>query len=58
MRLDDFIQELYDAGWQNTCDGQHTSIKQLHKKLFPLVHQLERELRDTEEEVRCALGET
>ncbi len=43
MRLDDFKDALMAAGWYPTGDAQHYGIEDLHKKLFPLVAELEKE---------------
>ena len=44
MRLEDFIKELYDAGWHAVADAQHDRIKDVHKKLFPVIAELEGEV--------------
>lgn len=46
MRLQDFIDHLIDAGWSATSDAQWKGIAALHKKLFPVIAQLEDELND------------
>ena len=51
MKLTDFIQELDEAGWQGTADAQHTKIIDLHRKLFPVIAELEDEVADLAEEV-------
>lgn len=43
MRLEDFIKELHEAGWDATNDDQHHGIEDFHKKLFPVVAELEKE---------------
>lgn len=44
MKLDDFIKALNDAGWRNFADAQHDGIKELHRKLWPVIADLEYEL--------------
>ena len=44
MRFTDFINELGKAGWQDTGDAQHKNIEHLHRKLFPVIAQLENEI--------------
>lgn len=44
MKLDDFIKALYESGWRNTADAQHEGIKELHRKLWPVIAELEREV--------------
>lgn len=41
MKFDDFIDALHDHGWRQNGDAQHTNIKKLWKKMFPLVSELE-----------------
>ncbi len=43
MRAEDFIKELHKAGWDATNDAQHHGIMDLHKKLFPVIAELEKE---------------
>jgi hypothetical protein len=52
MKFDDFVKALNDAGWRNTCDAQHDEIKALHRKLWPVVAELESELHEESEAVR------
>lgn len=51
MRLQEFIDSLVDAGWNATSDAQWTKITALHKKLFPVIAQLEAELEDANNEI-------
>ena len=51
MRLQDFIDHLIEAGWVARGDAQHTRIAALHKKLFPVIAQLEVELEDANNEI-------
>lgn len=51
MRLQEFIDSLCDAGWSATSDAQWTRITALHKKLFPVIAQLESELEDANNEI-------
>lgn len=44
MRFQEFIDELYKAGWKSPCDAQHHNIEKLWRKLFPVIAQLEDEL--------------
>jgi len=41
MRFTDFITELEKAGWRDTSDSQHKNIEYLHRKLFPVIAELE-----------------
>ncbi len=41
MKLNRFIKELENAGWQATGDAQHENIKCLHARLFPVIAELE-----------------
>lgn len=50
VRLENFIDELYKAGWQDTGDAKHVNIKYLHKQLFPVVAELEEEINELIEE--------
>jgi len=43
MRLEDFKKNLNEAGWDAVSDGQHHGVEDLHKKIFPLVAELEKE---------------
>ena len=43
MKLEDFKKALNDAGWEAVHDAQHHGIHDLHKKLFPIVAELEAE---------------
>ncbi len=44
MKLDDFIKALYDAGWRNCADAQHDGVKKLHRRLWPVIAELEQEV--------------
>ena len=46
MRFKDFIIALDDAGWQGVADAQHSKIEALHRKMFPVIAELENELSD------------
>lgn len=48
MRFDDFVTALYAAGWRPVLDAQHTEIKTLWTKMFPVIAQLEDELNEKE----------
>ena len=43
MKLNDFKEELEKAGWSATSDAQHWGIEDMHKKLFPIIAELEKE---------------
>ena len=43
MKFDDFVNALYDAGWKSPCDAQHLRIKELWRKLWPVIADLEAE---------------
>lgn len=51
MRLDDFIYELKREGWRGVHDAQWGNIAILHKKLFPVVAELEDRVKDLEDEL-------
>ncbi len=51
MRLQEFIDSLFAAGWTSSSDAQWTRIAALHKKLFPVIAQLESELEDANNEI-------
>ena len=51
MKLEDFIEELYKAGWQSVADAQHTKIERLWRDMFPCVAKLSDELLDAESEL-------
>ncbi len=44
MKLEEFIKALYDAGWRSISDAQHDGVKELHRKLWPVIAELEREV--------------
>jgi hypothetical protein len=46
MRFTDFVDAVYASGWRDTCDAQHSGLRELWVKLFPVVAELEQELRD------------
>lgn len=43
MRLEDFKNALNKAGWNDVADAQHRGIEDLHKELFPIIAELEKE---------------
>ena len=43
MKFDDFVNALYDAGWGSSSDAQHSRIKELWRKLWPVIADLEEE---------------
>lgn len=51
MRFTDFIKELDDAGWQGVADAQLKNIEYLHRKLFPVVAELEDTLTELTDEL-------
>ena len=51
MRFTNFIIELEKAGWQGTSDAQHKNIEYLHRKLFPVVAELENENVELSEQI-------
>ena len=51
MKLEDFIDDLYKAGWQAVGDAQHANIEKLWRELFPCVAQLSDELQEAEGEL-------
>ena len=54
MKFTDFIKELDDAGWQGVSDAQHKNIEHLHRKLFPVIAELEDENVSLAKEVVAA----
>jgi hypothetical protein len=52
MRLKDFIAAMYDAGWRDNCDAQHSGIKALHKQLFSVIAEMEEEMEDARLEAK------
>ena len=51
MRLQDFIDSLFAAGWTSASDAQWTKIAKLHAEIFPVIAQLEVELEDANNEI-------
>jgi hypothetical protein len=43
MKLENFKVALNKAGWDAIHDSQHHGIEDLHKILFPIVAELEKE---------------
>jgi len=54
MKRQEFIDALYDAGWESTRDAQWNGAKELHRKLFPSTAALEDEQRGLVEEAHQA----
>ncbi len=52
MRLENFIDALYKAGWESSHDGQHDNIEALWRKLFPSTAELHDELIEADEHVK------
>ena len=48
MRFDDFVKALQEAGWRDTADAQHTEIKKLWERMFPVLALVEEELFSAE----------
>jgi len=48
MRFNYFVEALIESGWRPTLDAQHTEIKTLWKKMFPVLAQVEEELFEAE----------
>ena len=48
MRFDDFVRALVESGWRDTNDAQHTNIKKLWEKMYPVLAQVEQELFEAE----------
>lgn len=53
MRLHNFIDALYEAGWRSSCDAQHSEIKELYAKLFPALAELEEELESAQSYIKA-----
>jgi hypothetical protein len=45
MRFADFIDALIKSGWRAELDAQHTGVYKLWKKMFPVIAELEDEIR-------------
>ena len=41
MKQQEFINVLYEAGWDNKNDTQHTKIKTLYKQMLSIIAELE-----------------
>ena len=54
MKRQEFINELYKAGWECSSDAQWEGAKALHRKLFPTVAALEDERRELVEDAHQA----
>ena len=55
MKKQDFIDALYEAGWDSTADAQHSEIEKLWASIFPCVAALEVEVQDLQEDVERLL---
>ena len=51
MRFDDFIDALHDHGWRQNSDAQHTNIRKLWSKMFPLVSDLEGNISELKKDI-------
>ena len=56
MKLEDFKEALYGAGWLDTHDAQHSGIENLHAVIWPAVAALEAEVQELKFEVLEAMG--
>jgi len=54
MRKQEFIDALYEAGWEATSDAQWSGAEKLHAKIFPTVAMLEGERRELLEDGHMA----
>lgn len=50
MEYEAFIDALLWAGWHGVNDAQHTKIKELWAKMFPVIAKLTEEYEDLEKE--------
>ena len=50
MRLTDFIIALDNAGLYIVTAAQHSKIEMLHRKMFPVIAELESELSELSDE--------
>lgn len=46
MEFDNFVDLLYNAGWQATHDAQHSHIQAVWELLFPVIAKLEKENKE------------
>ena len=46
MKFEDFVDALIESGWLPAGDAQHDRIKELHRKLWPVIAELEQEVFD------------
>ena len=51
MRFDDFVDEIRAAGWKNLNDAQHTGIRKVWEKLFPVIAEMENEIEELKREI-------
>jgi hypothetical protein len=51
MKFEDFIKSIEDAGWQATCDAQHSNIENIWRTMFPVVAALQDEVDELESEL-------
>lgn len=52
MKLNTFVDALHEAGWHAICDAQHSEIRKLHAKLFPIIAELEEDLGSASARIR------
>ena len=52
MKLNTFVDALHEAGWEAPHDAQHTEIRKLHAKLFPIIAELEEDLGSASARIR------
>lgn len=56
MRKQEFIDKLYNAGWDDSHDAQHDGATKLFNELFPVYAEVER-LADELMKSECLLDE-
>jgi hypothetical protein len=48
MRFNDFVKALIECGWRPALDAQHTEVRALWERMFPVLAAVEKELFDAE----------
>ena len=51
MKFEDFVDALIESGWRPVGDAQHELIKELHRRLWPVIAELESKVSELESEV-------
>ena len=56
MKQQEFIDALLEANWIAFNDAQHDHIKALHKKLFPVIAELEEYIDELHNDIQDIIG--